>query len=167
MPTPAESTQNFADWVTREEAARLIGVSTKTISKLERERKLERKNRPVKGKPPMAIYHPDDVRRLADHYRRMSEPGILAAGDGDGRHSSGKALAVARNPFALVEALLHASTSSKVPLTDRVYLRIPEAIEYSGLPERYLRELVKQKKLSAITEGVRGWRIRRTDLDKL
>jgi excisionase family DNA binding protein len=54
-----------------------------------------------------------------------------------------------------------------VAVADRVFLRIPEAAEYIGLPEGYLRRLIREKKLAAITEGVRGWRIRRQDLDKL
>jgi len=59
---------DYAEWLTREEAARRIGVSGKTVAKLEHDQKLRRKNRSRPGLPPVAIYHPDDVRSAAERY---------------------------------------------------------------------------------------------------
>ena len=169
MPkTDSAPKPDHSDWLTREEAAQVIGVSTKTVSKLERDRKLQRRNRSRPGQPPVSIYHPDDVRRAAEHYRRTLEVGILSPVDGhNGHNGTARALMPARNPGAILEALLHASSLSRVPITERVYLKLAEASEYSGLPQGYLRELVRSSKLNAITEGIRGWRIKRSDLEKL
>ena len=153
---------DYSDWITREDAARIIGVSTKTIEKLERDKKLHRKDRSRPGRPPLAVYNPDDVKRNAEERSRSAEPGILPP--------ETRALAPAPRaslPAGFLEALSNASNSSKVRTAERVFLKVYEASEYSGLPQEYLRQLVREGKLKAITEGVRGWRIRRSDLEKL
>jgi excisionase family DNA binding protein len=165
-PEIAPTADHYSDWPTRDEAAARIGVSTKTITKLEKDRRLQRRNRRRPGQPPVAIYHPKDVERAAEYYSRMFQPGIIPF---TGHHSNGapKTAVPQRNPAAILEALLSGSSSSRVPIAQRVYLKLPEASEFSGLPENYLRQLIRAGKLSAITEGVRGWRIRREDLAEL
>jgi excisionase family DNA binding protein len=53
----------------------------------------------------------------------------------------------------------------RVSLDKKLYLTVREASEYAGLPQSYLRRLIKEGKLKALSTG--GYRIQRVDLEKL
>lgn len=158
---------NYPDWLTREESARVIGVSTKTVEKLERDKKLHRKDRKRAGKPPIAVYHPADVQKMAEEYQRSSEPGILPPELAQMPASSPAPLAVrSQVPGGFLEALAQISNKLVVRVSERLYLKIAEASLYSGLPQAYLKRLIREGKLSALRTGA-GWRIKRCDLEAL
>ena len=52
-----------------------------------------------------------------------------------------------------------------VPLKDKLFLTVKEAVRFSGLPESTIRRLLRSGKLPGIKLG--GWRIRRADLEEL
>jgi hypothetical protein len=62
-------------WITKVEAAGLIGVSTKTIESFANAGKLKSETRARPGKPPITVYDPKSVEKL----RKAREPEILPA----------------------------------------------------------------------------------------
>jgi excisionase family DNA binding protein len=63
-------------------------------------------------------------------------------------------------------AFLQSKTStSTVPVERRIFLTIPEAAQFSGLPVAFLRRLVASGKLKALKTGS-GWRISRAEMEK-
>ena len=52
-----------------------------------------------------------------------------------------------------------------VPIADRLTLRLPEAVQLSGLPHTFLVESIHQGKLKAITIGRRHY-VKRADLNE-
>lgn len=53
-----------------------------------------------------------------------------------------------------------------VPLERRVFLSVTDAAKFSGLPLRFLRQLISAGTLQAVRTGA-GWRIPRTELEGL
>ena len=159
-PTP-----DYTGWLTKQQAADAIGVSTKTIEKFAQERKIEqaRWQRPTGG-PLVAVYQPDDVGRLATERRGEHVPFVMPAiGTG--------AIALATRPpdpgAAGLGALLGAlqATAEKFQKPSALFLTLPEAAAFTGLSQAYLRRLLEAGTLTAIRD--RGWRIRRRDLEAL
>jgi excisionase family DNA binding protein len=63
-------------------------------------------------------------------------------------------------------AFLQSKTpSSTVPVERRIFLTLPEAAEFSGLPVAFLRRLIAAGKLKALKTGS-GWRISRAEMEK-
>jgi len=92
----------------------------------------------------------------------------------DGRRTSGRnaefdlttvvagGLLAAKDGELLREFLRNTHTSS---LRHKLFLKIKEAAEYTGLPATVIRKLVSSGQLPAVRTG--GWRIRRNYLDAL
>jgi excisionase family DNA binding protein len=51
-----------------------------------------------------------------------------------------------------------------VPIADRLTLRLHEAVQLSGLPNKYILENIRSGKLKAIRIG-RVWHVKRSDLE--
>ncbi len=80
-------TTDYSTWLTKQQAADAIGVSTKTVEKLAADKKLEQAVwRPDNRGMPRAVYQPDDVARMAQERRRdlPDLPGGMAGGFEDG-----------------------------------------------------------------------------------
>ena len=91
-------------WLTKQQAATAIGVTTKTVERLAQDQKLQQASwrRPTGG-PEVAVYHPADVARLAKERRPGAAPFVLPAAadaNGNGTHGSELAVALARRPRA-------------------------------------------------------------------
>ena len=52
-----------------------------------------------------------------------------------------------------------------VPLRDKLFLNVKEAVRYSRLPQSTIRHLIHANKPPAVKAG--GWRIKRSDLEQL
>lgn len=176
------TTPDYTTWLTKQQAADAIGVSTKTIEKLAQERKLEQAVwRPQNRGAARAVYHPDDVARMVQERRREAVPFVLPAGGASNGNGHG---AIARtSPFsnfeearqamvavvtdlaAAVRASLPAPPSETSHTSQKSVLTIPEAAAASGWTEAYLRRQIKAGTLKA--EKDRGWKIRRKDLEAL
>jgi len=175
---------DYATWLTKAQAAEAIGVSTKTIEKLAADRRIEQAvyRRPTGG-PPIVVFHPDDVARIAQERRTAPAPFVLPAdptsrdqaGNGNGH---GRALApqpaglvtpsgedVLRLVFAAALRALSAekpatSESSEKPVA--AYVAKAEALALSGLSATELRKAVQAGEVT-----MRGRRYRRKDLEAL
>ncbi len=161
MPKVLQPKGDYSTWPTKQAAAEAIGVSTKTIENYVKEGKIKQRSwkRPTGG-PKLAVYNPEDVNRLA---HRMSSAVIVEAGGGaaTGEQLAPIGPASPMNGAALIETILR--TIQKTSETsEKLFLTIPEAAEFTGLSDAYIRRACKAGTLAAIKDG--GWKIRRTAL---
>jgi hypothetical protein len=162
MPKVLQPKRDYSTWPTKQAAADLIGVSTKTIENYVKEGKIKQAKwkRPTGG-PRLAVYSPEDVNRLA---HRMStavivdSPGAAPPANG---HEQLAPIGPLLNGAALIETILR--TIQKTSETsEKLFLTIPEAVELSGLSAAYLRRACQAKTLVSIRDG--GWKIQRKAL---
>ena len=149
----------------------MIGVSTKQIERFAQDKVIQsaRWKRP-EGGARISVYHPGDVERVARERNPDAEPFVLPPAV-----NGSKAVAVRQSsPEEVMEALAKALSQTSqtrlgVRLSERLYLTIPEAAEYTGLGVGYLRALIAAGTLSVIEgAGTRGANVlRRADLEKL
>jgi excisionase family DNA binding protein len=167
MPKP-----DYSNWFTKQQAAEAVGVSTKTIEKLAQEKKIQQAfwKRPETGAS-VAVYHPDDVERERRERNPDLEPFAVPPRAKEEEQQT-QALVVPNNDagqlFKVLAAIASQSSQSApdVRTAERLFLTIAEAARYSGLPRSYLKSLMTEGKLAAMKTGA-GWRIRRSDLEKL
>jgi excisionase family DNA binding protein len=164
LRTSPNSQKDFSAWPTKQQAADAIGVSTKLIEQLAKEKKLQAaKWKRPEGGPAIAVYHPADVDRLRQERNPDAAPFVLPA-----EAEPQKAVALRQQPPDVIKLLAAAIASQKngVRIPERLFLTIPEAADYSGLPQTELRRRMKAGTLPALKTGG-GWRIRRADLEQL
>jgi len=179
---------DLSDWLPIADAAAKIGCSTRTIERLGRAKTLESRLRPQKGSPPVVVYNPDDVARIASERHQEPPPFVLpavqASGNGN-RH--GTVAKAGHSPFvnfdearaamvAVVTDLargLHANLSPPSPpvaetvAETKLFLTIAEAAGILGLPQADVRRAIAAGELPARKTGRGGYRIRRRDLECL
>jgi excisionase family DNA binding protein len=153
-------------WLTKQQAADVIGVSTKTVEQLARPRKsqpalIQQAERRRPGKPSIVVYHPDDVERVRAERNPDAAPFVMPPAPPDEAAQTEVVLA-SQNFQTPLEVLLR---SMQRPASPRLFMTVEEAADYSGLPRGYLRGLIKEGKLGMKTGS--GWRIRRADLETL
>lgn len=162
---------DYSTWLNKQDAAEAIGVSTKTLEQMVRAGQIQQATwRRPKGMP-IAVYEPSDVERVA-HERNPSKPFVVgrvvpATGNGNG---NGLAPAPTPRPdaeFLRGLAALRAAVDYTAAArgTTTLFLSLKDAAEASGLSQTYLRRAIADGKLPALKD--RGWRIRRTDLERL
>lgn len=182
---------DLSTWLSIGDAAAAIGCSTRTIERLGRSKQLEQRLRRQEGTPPVAVYNPDDVARIASERRRAPAPFVLPAvgtSNGNGHRAQGSGLQDTTSTSALSQirdtddpirlfcaAMVRVLQSPPSPplLTslaesrggERLFLTIREASVVSGLTLAYLRRACESGTLKAVKD--RGWRIRRKDLEQL
>jgi excisionase family DNA binding protein len=170
---------DLSDWMTKQEAAAAIGVSTKAIERFAKAGKLEQRSRPQPHGPNVAVYFPDDVATLAQERQPAATPFVLPAVPdaprSNGRTPGSAALTVSapstagddpvRALFAAAMRAVLSQTSETSAMSATLFLTLREAAALSGLTQAYLRRLIDEQKLPAIRD--RGWRIRRRDLEQL
>jgi len=180
----SQTSSDLTDWLTKQQAADAIGVSTKAIERFARAKKLEQRFRPQARGPQVAVYHPDDVARLASERQPAPSAFVLPADpmhlpdpaptNGNGRGASQLARAIAPavaapadDPLRALAAAICAfmSQTSETSVSETLFLTIREAAGVTGLSQAYLRRLIAAGTLKAVRD--RGWRIRRRDLDLL
>ena len=174
MPPP-----DYRDWLTKAEAATAIGVSTKTIEAWAQAKKLQQAFRPQAHGPALAVFHPEDVARLASERRTVPAAFVVPAGTDVGR-GNGRSLAVPAHATggaelfreflgAAVQAIAAATpvpTSEKTSESSQKWvLTLAEAAAASGWSRTYLRRAIAEGRLPAERDG--GWKIRRDDLQQL
>lgn len=172
----------FVDWLTKEQASKVIGVSTKTVEKLAKDGKLQQRMIPQQGKPAIAAYNPTDVEKVRRE-RNPDGPEVYvmptAAEDAQELLRVGSAQAAFGPTVATSTRLLLAEPPSSqkrkysiAELRHKLFLTRKEAAVYSGLPPGYLRKLVEEGKIVEVVVSGNGakrvaTRIRRRDLVKL
>lgn len=177
----ASQKADYADWLTKPQAAEAIGVSTKTIETLAKEGQLQQAvYRPQNRGPAKAVYHPEDVARIA----RERQPGprafVLPVGvkdvsTGNGNHaqiqlSTPKEVSptgeeILRLVFTAALQRLTSEKSAHSENSEKGFLTIPEAAAVSGLSQAHLRRRCQSGWPGAIKDG--AWKIRRKDLEAL
>jgi DNA-directed RNA polymerase specialized sigma24 family protein len=175
---------NYSAWYRKEEAAKTIGCSLKTVEHLARRREIQKAmyRRPDGGNR-VAVYHPRDVEKIARKRNQEPAPHVLPAEEpptGALEPMPSEIYAAARDAppppllVGLLATFLHAlyrlsqssanSENSVLPpseLRHVTYLSISEARAYSGLPAGTIRRLARQGLI-----GKMGTRYRRADLEK-
>jgi excisionase family DNA binding protein len=167
--------------LTKTQAAERLGVSTKTIENLGVSKITNRMWTRPTGGPPLRVYATDDVERLARARAEAGSPKYANQGFGpqippdvlaslSPQPNESKGLVVgAVHPISdqrlesFLEAISKKVSSTKVPSSEKVFLTIPEAAEFAGLSESYIRRGCRDGSLPAIRDG-RTWRIRRATL---
>lgn len=173
-------------WITKTEAAALLGCDERTIERRARAGRLNTRTRP--GFP--TLYLAASVEML-----RQTSPGEVQAGilesvpphasNGHGRHTAELTKSALSNTPSddpirqlaalVVHALTHpptgptgptiAPTGPTLTLPERLFLTIPEAAALSGFSQAYLRRKCQAGWTGAIKDG--AWKIRRKDLEAL
>jgi hypothetical protein len=186
----SENSQNFsavdyATWLTKQQAADAIGVSTKTIEAFAKDQKIQQAAwRPQGRGAERAVYNPDDVARMVQERRGAPAPFVLPAGvtspvtpgNGNGHHTPDVSIAhtrdvtptgedVLRLVFAAALQRLTADPTPPSENSEKLFLTIPEAAALSGLSQANLRRRCQSGWPAAIKDG--AWKIRRRDLEAL
>jgi excisionase family DNA binding protein len=181
---------DLSTWLSIGDAAHQIGCSTRTVERLGRAKQLEQRLRRQEGTPPVAVYNPDDVARIASERRRTPPPFVLpavpakAGSNGNGHREPTAALSRNRDTEdlrpALVAALVEfagALRSLQSPPSPTVaasrggeptlWVTVKEAAAILGFPQADVRRLLVDGDLNHRTTGRGGIRIRRKDLEQL
>jgi hypothetical protein len=173
----------FADWLTKEQAAEKVGVSTKTIEREAARRRLQRRIRSRPGGSPIAVYDPAGVERMASE-RRAVDGEVLPTGEVVPYVLTRPDAVGTPTPTAISEEQLQAlidsinrKTAPALPAASAD--RAPESVPLAQKPRVTLREavqlgyraddlvaLVKAGKLENVGTP-RRYRFRRRDLDAL
>lgn len=179
MPTP-----DYSTWLTKSVAAETIGVSTKTVEQLAKDGKLDQaRYRRPDGGPELAVFHPDDVARIAAERQPARSAFVLPAAttpaNGNGHHTrtstalmpaqpsaAGPEAAVAFLRAMLTGILSQSSESSeKSQRSPALYVTVKEAAAILGLPQVDVRALIHDGDLPHRLTGRGAIRIRRRDLE--
>ena len=155
------NTDHLDDWKTQDEAAAILGCSTKTIARLAEQKKIQRVLRRIPGRKPMPVFNPADIETIRKKTVEI-EPFPVAKQVED--------LALApqarqREAGLLMRLLLDRASPAVTSPRHKLFLTLREAADYSGMPRAWLIQKIKAGELAAIK--ARGWRIRRADLEQL
>jgi hypothetical protein len=175
---------DLSDWLPVREAAQVLGCSTRTVERLARAKKLEQRLRHQAGTPPVALYNPDDVRRLASERQPAPPPFVLDAvppGNGNGK---GPGLLASNKPVRVSTELLRAeddpvrqffaaalqafrsppSPTVSASVSETLWLTLPDASALAGLPAVDLKRACDAGELKYRKTGRGGYRIHRDEL---
>lgn len=185
---PTSENLDLSTWLTKQQAADAIGVSTKTIEQFAKDGKIQQAVwRPQNRGAAKAVYQPDDVARIAADRKPGLAPFVLPAGvtlpvNGNG-HPTGIQLgskvdatptgeevlrlvfAAALRTLAAEPPMASENPSEKTSETPKLFLTIEEAATVSGLSRACLRKLIADGSIRGIRD--RGWKIARRDLEAL
>jgi hypothetical protein len=146
--TVASESASIDGWPTKQEAAKALGVTTKTLEKYVQQGKLAQRMQPQINKPARAVIDPATLEKM------LSERSSVTV-----RERSENPSSVALEP--LLEAL-----SRRLPLSElahKLWLTEDEAVMFSGLGKGYLRKSLEPKPI-----GPRGAMVyRRRDIEAL
>lgn len=146
-----------SEWLTLEEAVRILGKSAKTLERLVRSGALASKLEPRAGRKAERLYEAAGVQKLKQEPPPRAAPQALTV-----RPKAETALAVPQDFLrdALGQFVNH---RDRVGIREKLWLSIEEAGLYSGLCRNHLLRLCREEKLVAVKSP--GWRIRRASLE--
>jgi hypothetical protein len=169
---------DFSTWLTKQQAAEAIGVSTKTIESFAKDGKIQQAVwKPQNRGAAKAVYHPDDVARIASERRPGLQafvlPAISASNSNGHGHETGitpittTTADVASVLCSLVAALqalspARAETSESSEKSTAAYVNKTDALAIAGVSSAALRAAVQAGEVTQ-----RGRRYRRQDLEAL
>lgn len=163
------------DWLTKAETAKLLGVSLSTVERMIQSKQIEAGYRPMPHRRAAAVCNPTDVNRLLGERQRATgfRMGGKMGGNLGGREEIAPdlpAAALVKMPDAF-EALMRYmvlqehNNTRKISPSQKAYLTLDEAVEYSGLPKAELLRMIGSGLVDARKCG--RWYIRRKSLDAL
>jgi excisionase family DNA binding protein len=172
---------DLSDWMTKQQAADVIGVSTKAIERFAKAGRLEQRSRPQAHGPNVAVYFPDDVAALARERQPAATPFVVPAVPdpprSNARPAGSAALTVSppstagddpvRALFAAAMRAVLSQTSETSAMSATLYVTVKEAAGILGLPQADVRRLIRDGDLPHRLTGRGGIRIRRRDLEQL
>jgi excisionase family DNA binding protein len=168
-----------------------LRVSKRTLERHAEEWGLAKRQRPQKGRPPVTVYDPDDVARVAADRQSAPAMHVLPAGqtgNGNGRtetptstHVPTRHYAGADDPSGHLAAALEAvllrlfqsppalppASPPLPPVAETRYVTVKDAAAILGLPQADVRRLCHDGDLNHRLTGRGGIRIRRKDLEAL
>jgi hypothetical protein len=161
--------EDRSKWPSKFDLVKDLGLSERTLERKIAAGELRREFRNVPGRKPISIIHPEDAAKLkAETLEAIpAEKSEVARKPPQGDMSS----LVAALTDAFVAALSKApqfqlSAPPKAPPT-KLWLSLKEALEYSGLPEDYLKEKCEDRTIDAFRRSVKGrWYVRRESLER-
>jgi hypothetical protein len=141
----ARAVKEKADWLTKQEAAKLVGTS-----------EIAQRYLRVTGRRPIAILDPGDVETIRQETIAQIPPPAVEMG------STALTTLPGRGALSLTTLMTAVNAAQVSPA---LFLTLREASAVSGLTVAYLGRLVKKGELPALKD--RGWKVRRADLEKL
>lgn len=173
---------DYSGWLTKQQAADAIGVSTKTIEQFAKDRKIQQAAwRPQNRGPEKAVYNPEDVARIAAERKPGLQPFVLPAvtpanGNGNG-HATGISpiTPIAATPtgeevlrlvFASALQVLTSEHRATSENSEKRFLTIPEAAAELKLTVPCVRRLIKVAGIALVRDAA-GLHLRRKDLEAL
>jgi len=187
-PTPPD----YSTWLTKQQAADRIGVTTKSIERFVQAGQVQQARWQRDGRGPLlAVYFPDDVDRIAAERQPGPPAPFLVPGrtadrppaNGNERQTPRDGLARSTEtgivplqdlgtsePFLRALVTTIAQAMSQTSQTSALFLTVDEAAAYAGLTARDVRRAVRTGELPARHKeraNWRTWRIRRKDLEQL
>ena len=153
---PSAPVSDMSEWPTLQDAARILGVSEKTVRRLIDRGELGSAKRKQPGlAPQIVVVHPGDLAR--ETAKRMPKPFVMPETQ-DGQMSLMQSTLSRASMAELIRCYV-----PPLGVRDKLFLTLDEAAEFSGLPKAVLLREVKGNLLLARKTGS-GWRFRKADL---
>ncbi len=159
------------EWVTREEAASILGVNERQVQKRAEQGYLERSflpRRPNERQARVRYARRDLEAILAGTPNQhgipvapSTEPEPFPGPTGDGSTD----LARIRKHLGVPDVMPNVWAWPPPAREPRAWLTLEEAAEWSGLPAPIIAELLRTSQVDSIGRGPKTWRIRRASLD--
>ncbi len=147
--------ENFAEWITKLDAAEQLGISERTLERTIQKQRLRTAQRRIPGRKPIVVIHPSDFEKL----KRETVP---ATPNPPSEESTDLTV---RPPSRVVQEFFQSLLTALPYPLKALSLSIKEASAYTGFSQAFLLRQVKEGKLPAIRD--RGYRLLRRDLDAL
>jgi excisionase family DNA binding protein len=166
---------------TKEEAARFLGVSVRTLQRIAQKKRHTPLYARGKTGQKVATFDDETLSGWKDELEREATASATVAPSDDMQAVTSDTATPAQTALALagagrsnallelINALSNSAASRKheasvTDLAHKLTLSLDEAARLSGLSRGHLRQAIEEKKLKARIIG-RGWRVKRDDLD--
>lgn len=178
-------TTSRESWLTKQQAAQVLGVAEKTIDRMAKAGELHKEILKRPRQAPIVVFHPGDVNRAkaAREAQQSPAPFVMSekesglSADVSGRPVSdvSRSMSEVSVPWSdswIRDMSTRLSNLSKIFPAEptNLWLTLQEAADYSGLPAAVLVDFINSGRLPALDIGRRRgghWRIRKVDLRKL
>jgi excisionase family DNA binding protein len=159
---------NLDTWPTKHEVMERLHLSEKTVERRIADGTLIKQFRPIPGRKPLPILHPEKVRDLSLTMLEptMEEVSSVPTVTKKPRDEMTLSPALVTNiaKTVITESVTELAASAPWALQHKLYLTLAEAAVLSGLPRSFLLQRVQKGIIPAAK--IKGWRIRRVDLER-
>lgn len=159
------------EWLMKEDAAKFMKSTVRTIERLARTGRVQRRLLPRAANERQArvVFLRSDLEAVLNGGRSEPVPLPSAGLTVQQRDQLARAFAV-RNGSLLPAAETHTTEAEArgrvaVAHSSRAWLTLSEAAEYSGLEAAFIAQRLRKSELEHIGQGPKSWRILRSSLD--